>query len=176
LQKKIQYIAYHESGHAVAHFLAGIRFKFVTIKPVETEDEYGERILGYVMYDKPIYDEISNSRTKLYPVEFINYVRLDFTNLAGMVSEKIYHHGSYDFTAAKDNLELWKNNILDDLPEPLNSKYQDFIFEYTYQVLQLRVNWSCITAVAEALLNYETLSYNQVRSVLKENLARLQGK
>ena len=73
------------------------------------------------MYDKPIYDEKSNSHTKLYPVEFNNYVRLDFTNLAGMVAEKIYQ-GRYDFTGAKDDLELWGNNILDDLPEPLNSK------------------------------------------------------
>lgn len=176
MQKKIQYIAYHESGHAVAHFLAGIRFDFVTIKPVETEDGFGQRILGYVMYSEPIYDEINNSRTKLYPVEFINYAKLDFTNLAGMVTEKIYNQGSYDFSGAEDDLELWKNNILDDLPEPLNSKYQDFLFEYTYQVLHLKVVWSCITAVAEALLKNETLSYNQVRSVLKKNLAKLQGK
>jgi hypothetical protein len=45
------------------------------------------------------------------------------------------------------------------------------------QVLQLKINLSCITGVAEALLNHETtLIYDQVRFVLKKNLARLQGK
>lgn len=28
MNKKIEYIAFHEAGHAVAHVLAGIPFKF----------------------------------------------------------------------------------------------------------------------------------------------------
>jgi hypothetical protein len=35
MSKKIDYVTFHEAGHAVAHLLTGIPFKYVTIK----EDE-----------------------------------------------------------------------------------------------------------------------------------------
>ncbi len=43
MNKNLDYIAFHEAGHAVAHILAGIPFKYVTIKEVTAKDENGER-------------------------------------------------------------------------------------------------------------------------------------
>jgi hypothetical protein len=52
MKKNLEYIAFHEAGHAVAHILAGIPFKYVTIKEAIEKDENGERSLGHIRFDK----------------------------------------------------------------------------------------------------------------------------
>ena len=41
MKSKLDSIAFHEAGHAVAHILAGIPFKHVTIKEDRKKDEHG---------------------------------------------------------------------------------------------------------------------------------------
>ena len=39
MSTKLDFIAFHEAGHAVAHILAGIPFKYVTIKEDKEKDD-----------------------------------------------------------------------------------------------------------------------------------------
>jgi len=43
---------------------------------------------------------------------------------------------------------------------------QKFLIEYTREVLEMKVNWIRITAIAEGLLERGTLSYDQVWDVI----------
>ena len=45
MNKKLDCIASHEAGHAVAHILTGIPFKYVTIKEDKEKDERGRSVL-----------------------------------------------------------------------------------------------------------------------------------
>jgi len=49
MSKRIDFIAFHEAGHAIAHILTGIPFKYVTIKEDEEKNKVGGRILGHVL-------------------------------------------------------------------------------------------------------------------------------
>jgi len=49
--KNVDCIAFHEAGHAVAHNLAGIPFKYVTILEEKVLDELGQRSLGHIAYE-----------------------------------------------------------------------------------------------------------------------------
>jgi hypothetical protein len=57
MSQKLDYIAFHEDGHAVAHILACIPFKYVTIKEDTKKDEHGHRSLGQIVLDPPTGDE-----------------------------------------------------------------------------------------------------------------------
>ncbi len=91
----------------------------------------------------------------------------DFINIAGFVAEKI-HTGRKNLIGARSDFRNWFDTTLIDLPEQLSLKYQRFIFEYTMEVLQLTMNWDRITAIAEALIVSETLTYNEVWNVIRE--------
>lgn len=168
LNNKLDYVAFHEAGHAVAHFLTGIPFKYVTIKADKAKEENGQRSLGHVMLEKPVTADEWCQYSMLNPDEFNIYLKNDFTNLAGLVAEMIYR-GRFNYKGAKGDFRFWINTTLGDLPEKLSSKYQSFILEYTFQVLQIKTNWSNITAVALALIDEETLSYDQFLEVIRQN-------
>ena len=57
MKSKLDSIAFHEAGHAVAYILAGIPFKHVTIKEDRKKDEHGQRSLGYVENDNSFTSE-----------------------------------------------------------------------------------------------------------------------
>jgi hypothetical protein len=52
----------------------------------------------------------------------------------------------------------------------ISSKYQSFILEYTFNVLNDRTTWSNISAVSLALIDKDTLSYKGVCDVIKKDL------
>lgn len=54
--------------------------------------------------------------------------------------------------------------------EKLSSKYQSFILEYIFQVLVTERNWSNITAVALALIDEETFTYDRGCEVIMQNI------
>lgn len=168
MNKKLDCIAFHEAGHAIAHILTGIPFKYVTIKPDTEKDEHGGSTLGYVFPDKPLSEGEWKSLSILDPAEFNVFFQDDFIKLAGLVAETIYRRRP-NYKAAKEDFRQWVGTSLKQLPEPLNSKYIDFILEYTIQVLQNKINWSNITAVALALVEEETLNYMQVLEVFEQN-------
>lgn len=172
MNKKIDCVAIHEAGHNVAHFLAGIPFKYITIKEDEEKDEYGQRSLGCLVFEKPLSKEEWNHYSFLNPNEFNLYFKDDFTKLAGPVAEMMYR-GRFNYKSAKGDFRQWVGTSLNKLPEKLSSKYQSFMLEYSFHVLQTKDNWSNITAIALALIDEEILSYDQVCDVIEQNKGNL---
>jgi hypothetical protein len=98
------------------------------------------------------------------PVKFNRYFKNDFIKVAGLVAEQIYT-GKNNKTVPGRDFEDWVNVTLLGLPDKLSSKYQRFLLDYTREVLELKINWLHITAIAEALKEKKTLSYAQVIDV-----------
>lgn len=168
MSSKVDCIAFHEAGHAVAHILTGIPFKFVSIKEDKEKDEFGYRSLGQVANENPMTPEEWEKHSIMDPVEFNIFFKDDFTKLARLVAEAIYLC-RFNYKAAKNDFRQWVGTSLNQLPEKLNSRYIDFMLEYTFQVLQNKTNWSNITAVALALVDEETLRYQRVLEVIEQN-------
>jgi hypothetical protein len=70
---------------------------------------------------------------------------------------------------SKEDIRQWFGLSLSKLPESLSSAYITFILEYTFRVLQNKSNWSNIVAVALALIDEDTLSYERVLEVIKKD-------
>jgi hypothetical protein len=110
MNRKLEYIAFHEAGHAVAHFLTGIPFKYVTIKEDKEKDEHGLRSLGYIEYEKPKTKDEWDQYSIMDPEEFNTFFKDDFTKLAGLVAEMIYR-GRFNYKAAKGDFRQWVGNF-----------------------------------------------------------------
>ena len=70
MNKKLDCIAFHEAGHAIAHILAGIPFEYVTIKEEKEKDEFGYRSLGQVVNNNPMTPEEWEKHSIMDPAEF----------------------------------------------------------------------------------------------------------
>lgn len=137
-KNKKQAVAYHEAGHAYAHLLTRIPFEYVSIKH---EEECEGRISGGIK------EGFSGA----------------FILISGYVSERLYT-GRYNmFTARadfKDLFDIW----LSDFPKPAEQEKQ--LIKYARRVLGAR--WEQVKAIAEALLERETLTFEQVDTISRE--------
>ena len=169
MSKNIDCIAFHEAGHAVASILTGTSFRYVTIKEDSEKNEYGKRSLGHIMYENPRSKEEWDQISILNPNEFDVFFKDDFVGLAGLIAERLYK-GKISWKGSKEDLRQFFGISLYKLPDCLGEKYLSFLLEYTFQVLNTKQNWSNIVAVALALIDKETLSYDQVREIIgKDN-------
>lgn len=64
------------------------------------KDESGYRSLGQVANEKPMTPEEWEKHSIMDPVEFNTFFKDDFTKLAGLVAEGIYH-GRFNYKASK---------------------------------------------------------------------------
>lgn len=84
MHKRIDNIAFHEAGHAVAHVLAGMKFKYVTIKEREIKKEYGGGIsLGGIEFRQRKDEKYWSQYSFQNPTDLNKFFRDDFTKLAG---------------------------------------------------------------------------------------------
>jgi hypothetical protein len=161
MKNEIICATYHEAGHVLALLLTTRRFKSVTIVPENLKDGYGIETLGHI---RGIPSEIRNQweiPSFFKPVKFNRYFKNDFIKVAGLVAEQIYTDKNNKAIGGRD-FEDWISVTLLGLPDKLSSKYQRFLLDYTREVLELKINWLHITAIAEALKENMTLSYAQV--------------
>ncbi len=159
--------AYHEAGHVLALLLTNRGFKYVTLVPENRNKGYGIEPSKYV---RGIPSEIYNQweiPSFFNPIEFIKYFKNDFIKVAGLVAEQIYT-GANTIGASED-FKKWINVSLLGLPDTISLKYQFFLLEYTRGVLELKINWLHITAIAEALIERKTLNYTQVIDVFMQS-------
>jgi len=122
MSKRIDCIAFHEAGHAVAHILAGIPFKYVTIKEDKEKDEYGQRALGQVVLNDPVSHDDWEKYSILDPKDFDRFFKDDFIKLSGFIAEMIYRRRS-DYKGSKGDLRQWVGASLNKLPDRLSSEY-----------------------------------------------------
>ena len=118
---------------------------------------------------KPIRPKVLISRVKALLRRFsIDENASEKINVAGLVAEQIYT-GKKNKTGAVGDFEEWINVTLLGLPNKLDSKYQNFLLDYTKEVLELEINWLHITSIAEALVERKTLNYSQVIDVFLQS-------
>lgn len=157
--------AYHEAGHALAYILLDRKFRYVTIKP-------DKECLGQLMpyFGKSKFDDFYHGARSFYdPLRLENHFKKDFLSLAGFAAEKIFS-GKYQRNIYRNNsdYENWIERSLIDLPDKLNLSYQKFIRQYVIEILNCQLNWLRIVAIAEALIENETLTYMEVINVTQK--------
>lgn len=160
--------AYHEAGHVLAFLLLNRKFKLVTIKPDGVS-------LGAVNHRKVSGSKFEASSVT-NPDQLAKFFTHDFIAGAGFVAEKLFSRKNNLKGAASDFLQIY-NSTLQDLPERFSQKYLSFLSEYTATVFELRLNRSALSAIALALIERETLSYDEVIKIyIEANKATLKIK
>ena len=152
-----RHAAYHASGHVIADLYFGFRFRFVTIRADESVDDDGE-ICG-------------NARGRARDLAVVQ--------LAGIVaSAKMrgldpwekpdpFDDNNADRAAARNFIDNWAGFLSRTYGESsLKTQLQDEIEKKTR--LLVDQNWKPIEVIAGALLERETLSYDDVIRILRD--------
>jgi len=156
-------VAYHEAGHVIAHIESHIAFKYVRIRSIN----------GVYTGLIELYPSKSSKSLEyfLIPSYFFKNFPLDFIGYAGYLAESIYkpeinnNHGGYD------DLQRIKS-CYKDFPTDLKEKYFQFLESYTRNALVK--DWYAVSAIAEALIEKETLTLDRALSIAK-NAAAMQA-
>ena len=158
----IQAIAYHEAGHAVTAWRIGLKFRYVTIKP--DDDSLGH--LKHRKVPRSFNPEISNSdRTFMY------WQRRIVAGFAGQIAE-----GEFLGKHPRHGFESDDQNAINAAEYLTGSKKQwQKYLDYCWAVAEdtVEASWKDIKSVAAALLERETLSYEEVRKVIQNGVACL---
>jgi hypothetical protein len=145
-------IAYHEAGHAMAYILLGKKFMYATIRENDTAAGHIRQRSSRISLDTYI-----NSMIVVlgdFPKLFLH----DFINIAGFTAEAI-HTGKFNGKRALSDFMGIVDTTTQDLPERFVKQYMEFLSGYAMLVFQIKVNWLRIEAIAEALIEKETLTY-----------------
>jgi hypothetical protein len=108
----------------------------------------------------------------IFPNQVGKFFIENFINAAGFVSEKIYR-GRNNLKGAKSDFKNMYIRSLSDLPDSFIKKYYAFLSEYILTVFQIENNWIRIMAIAEALIERETLTYNEVINIVQNSMLTL---
>jgi hypothetical protein len=159
-EKRRMATAYHEAGHAVVYWSRNRPFEYVTIKP-------GEGSLGHVKGFEHTFKD--------------GWVYVDalLCTLAGNVAEKRLTGRSNNVGARSD---FFKAIDYARGADPLSGGYAEndplpqYLVKGAFKQLDIIISWwwPAITAVAEALLERETLTESEVIEIL--NLDSVRGK
>lgn len=156
-------VRYHESGHAVMHYLKGVSFQKITVIPNTSGAG------GYVLQDTPY--KLTEITKKTYEASMcISYagraaeaikfgnenVTLGAVSDISDVTDKIRDYvGKYGFTDNKSYLDLSKFRDSDELMLTLSKGVASRIFTETEELL--RENFYLVEALAEALIEKPTI-------------------
>lgn len=152
-----KHTAYHASGHVIADLVSGYRFRFVTIRPDTSEEDDGA-VCG-------------NARGRARDLAVVQ--------LAGIVaSAKMrgcdpwdnpdqFDDNSADIAAARKFIDDWAGFLIRTYGE---SSLKEQLFDEIEKKTRLLVdqNWKPIEVIAGALLEQETLTYEDVIRILKD--------
>lgn len=149
--------AYHEAGHAVTYIITNARFEFVTIKP-DYEKETSGGLHSILSTSDWYVSSTLNLNTKIQFL-VLECVRI----MAGPISEKIYsglpiRKSTTDYKKTKQAIKSTMNGYTETI-----DLFWAFIMSYTTNLL--KDNWSLVEAVANALLEKETLSLDEVGNI-----------
>lgn len=196
-KREERYTAYHEAGHAVAHYLFGQEIDFITIVPDYEKGEFGR---------------VQPKGAKTFrPVERLNHAptivdaRLDFEReiiiyLAGYVAEVNYRGGNKGGNCgmvAKINFLRFGSNIkLDSPDDPTmdndldkvrafftcffslhhnvvdknseNDAYLRWLWFRTVNIITTKETWAAVKALATTLLEKKRLTGSQAKKIMSK--------
>jgi hypothetical protein len=151
-ERRLRIAAYHEAAHAVACYLLGKRFKYVTIRLKEEK-------LGKIIYPKKISKPIPSERElRVIKREYMVF-------LAGPIAEAILS-GKCEF---EDTLpfiglpESWTENS-----PRFNEIFWKLDFVETKLLIYAPWNWQGVMSLADELLNQEKIRYQAARKIIKQ--------
>ncbi len=167
-------IAYHEAGHAVVYEIFNKRFIFVSIKPDVLDWGRVRPDKRTMTMHKEIKLLIPNHPIYYRDVErcFKREQRINIMTqiyFAGMIAEDIYLKRRVFIKRREEHedvLGLLKRALINP-NEPNELKYYwKWLFERTKNILLKEDNWASVKALAEALLEKETLKYKEAIKII----------
>ena len=152
-----RHTAYHESGHVIADLVSTYRFTYVTIRP----DESGE-------YEGVVYGSTRGRARDLAVVQLAGIVAA--AKMAGYdpwENPPRFDDDSADIATAGNFIDNWVAFLAKTYGE---SSCKEELWDKTEKTTRLLVdrNWKPIEVIAEALLEKETLSHDDVIRKLKD--------
>jgi len=160
ITEKLRSTAYHEAGHAVAAVLQDLTIEYSTINP--KKDSRGStlspNVLGYESSGKREQKSIARSCI--------------IDSFAGFQAEKIYNPDADEGLSQDDeNNAFWLSRTYCVFPRYMSHVGDDFHQDYLEKLRReanklMRRHWGSVQAVADALLKYKTLNYNQVKAIV----------
>jgi len=152
-----KHTAYHESGHVIADLLFGYRFTFVTIKPDEPDG-----------YNGVVYGNTKGRASDLAVVQLAGIVAsAKMIGCDPWENPYLFDDNSADITAASNFIDNWIDFLSKTYGE---SSYKKKIWDDIKNKTELLVNlnWKPIEVIAGALLDMDTLTYDDVMRIVKE--------
>lgn len=152
-----RHAAYHESGHVIADLVYGCRFTYVTIRP----DESGE-------YEGVVSGSSRGRARDLAVVQLAGIVAS--ARMAGYdpwENPPRFDDDSADIASAGSFVDNWAAFVSRTYGEPsVREQLWGEIEQMSRQLVDR--NWNAIEVIAGALLERETLSYDEVVRILKD--------
>ena len=162
MNKRLASTAYHEAGHVAAYLLLGKHFDHVTIEP-------GEDYFGYVLGVDALPENIQYGEQTPRRRRMIEERTVILS--AGNVAERCFL--KKDVCAGSGNDWAQTLKLLELISESLEeaSAYHAWITARTRNLLLTPLHWPIVETVALALLEHRTLTYAQVKSVVRQDTA-----
>ncbi len=160
VRKQLTNIAYHEAGHAVISYFLGVPFKFVTIVPnVQKETAGHVETWPIPKWFKP--DMEHSPKVK----ERIEYEIIIFC--AGLIAEKHYAK-RYNYVTAGHDLSIAATlSMYINGNEKSTNAYIKWLMIRTEDMVTFGFRWKAIETVANELLKKQTLTSNEVKSLIQ---------
>jgi hypothetical protein len=160
-RRKLEAVAHHESGHAVACIQWERPFKYVTIIP-------GEDSLGAIhLPDFPKMVHHLDIEVSQQAERWIN--REVLIRMAGSASEG-YFTGRHNWRGAAQDMDTasYFGDRLYPTGTKVHDKYLGFMFERAKAFITAPERWFLVEAVATRLLERRKLSSRAVREIIRE--------
>lgn len=170
MKEEIRSIAFHEAGHAYAHLLAGLFFGFVSIDPKQIEKYSTGNSYGYIF---PVHNNCSEgmgATSSLFPEDFFECFKTDFVIIGGLVAETLYSKGKLNRNSSKSDVKILKDKPWMNNSGTFKKKYLGFLLAFAFELLKQKEHYSMINKIADALLMHKSLSYDQVRGIVQEQV------
>ena len=151
--------AYHEAGHALAHFVLHIRFDGVTIKPSPETDT-----LGQLIQEAPRAISVNDLQGWQVDEEIIACFAGPSAE-ARISGRTCWPKGSNDFQFAFDLAAKLDHLHVEDIDPYLRD-----LWARAKNLLKRPGHWLGVERVAAALLQREVLSYSEVAGILQASL------
>jgi hypothetical protein len=148
--------AYHEAGHVIADLVFGYRFTFVTIRPDESME-----------YEGVVYGNTRGRARDLAVVQLAGIAAsAKMSGCDPWENPDLFEDNRTDFAAADNFIDNWIEFLSRIFGE---SSYRKKIWDEIKDKTRLLVqdNWKPIEVIAGALLERETITYNDVIRILK---------